>query len=178
MANPGIPDPTPGDLPPPPPVPDDEPDIGPTGPRGPNGARINWQANTTSVGPSVQLDGYTYSTSCTVTPNSGTFLVTTTFAIAIPNGVTANVYGFSQIQTNDTGAMTATSFNLYSLTVSHSFPTPANNQLLRQYTFVTVADSTGNIQQINFRISANGLASPAAGESRCMIEGDLLPTSG
>ncbi|CAM2953603.1 hypothetical protein JHFBIEKO_2983 [Methylobacterium mesophilicum] len=35
MANPGLPEPTPGDLPPPPPTPDEEPDIGPTGPRSP-----------------------------------------------------------------------------------------------------------------------------------------------
>ena len=35
MANPGLPEPTPGDLPPLPPTPDEEPDIGPTGPRTP-----------------------------------------------------------------------------------------------------------------------------------------------
>ncbi|MDN3569774.1 hypothetical protein QWZ18_03920 [Methylobacterium longum] len=35
MANPGLPEPTPGDLPPPPPTPEEEPDIGPTGPRTP-----------------------------------------------------------------------------------------------------------------------------------------------
>ena len=151
---------------------------GSPGPQAPGAARINWQLSATGTGPSVTVGGYTYSTGCTVTPNSGTFVVTTTLLVTFPaNPPKVNFYGFTEVQQNDGATLTPTPLNLHLTTTSQSFPTPANNQLIRQYTFVTLADSAGNVQQLNLRLTANGLASLATGEARCMVEGTIVPTT-
>ena len=112
-----------------------------------------------------------------MTVSNGTTAVITRLTITPLSGQTYNLYGLSDFQSNDTGAITPALSNFHALTGVQGYPTAGNNALQRQYMFITLTDNTGNVQQLTFRISANGSATLAANEFRCMIEGAAVPTT-
>jgi hypothetical protein len=125
----------------------------------------------------VVVGGYRYTPACTITVSGSTTSVVTALRITPLTGQTYNVYGLSDFQSNDTGAITPALSNFHALTGTQQYPTAGNNALQRQYMFITLTDDTGNVQQLTFRISANGSGALAANEFRCMIEGAAVPTT-
>lgn len=123
------------------------------------------------------LDGYTYSASCTV---SGTTSLTASAWLTVKSGAgqTYHLYGTRQTQTNDSGALTTSVDNRHARSGKFLLGTPAvGGSIQRQYGSLVLVDATGVAHTLTFRVSSNSAASLASGESRCMVEAVIVPTT-
>jgi hypothetical protein len=124
------------------------------------------------------LNGYTYSASCAVT---GTTTLSVSAWLTVKSGVgqTYNLYGNRQSQTNDTGSQSTILDNRHALAGKFLLgPSPAVGATIqRQYGSLLLVDATGVAHTMTFRVSANANTSLASGESRCMVEAVIVPST-
>lgn len=157
---------------------------GPAGPAGPGAQRLLFATNTPATTALAAIEGWTFSGACS--SSGGAY--TASLLIAPPAGVTFSVdigavYRLSGASDANLNLQTATTpvttnFPNFSGTfVSSTGSIPANNLLRLWANTFHVSAANGDFFSLEMRMSANALASPAPGESRCMIEGTVTPAA-
>jgi hypothetical protein len=179
--------------------------IGATGPTGPTGATgatgpqgatgltgapgngamaVVLHSNRTVSSATRILAGYGYSQKCSVTGRGTSLKVRTEFDISGKSGVTYAVVGPVTSQTVtasnpaiNTSPVTAVTDNFTGRKGGSSFyVTASSGHMSRYYYDLTIYDDQNSVEQLHFRITADGLSKIPTGEFRCMIEGTVVPT--
>jgi hypothetical protein len=157
-----------------------------TGPQGPGALGVSFGSNSTVTSTSVTLDGYKYFETCSVTGSGASLSVLAQFVVVgrVTGGsnVLYTVAGpvMSQSGSSDpvnSSAVTTEMDNFKQRSgATGFFSTAASGVYYRFYFDLTVIGADGSIQQVRIRLTADGLSTIPVNESRCMIEGTVLPT--
>ncbi|MCB0907685.1 MAG: collagen-like protein [Nocardioidaceae bacterium] len=155
---------------------------GPMGPQGPGASRIVYTSNATgslAVANQPVLNGYTYSSTCSVGGTASAPTVTSYLTVKAGSGTTYSLYGSRQTQTNDTGSMADSVLNQHGLSTSFMIgpSVTSGNSLQRQYGTLLVSGSNGALHTVTFRVTANAKTTVGSNESRCMVEAVIIPTT-
>lgn len=154
---------------------------GATGPQGPGASKILYAANATgslTAGARPVVNGYTYSATCTVT-GSGASISATAWLTITASATAYDLYGTRQSQTNDTGSITTTTLNQHAVSTSFQLgSTPAvGGTIQRQYGSLLLTNASGVVHSVTYRVSSDSVQTLASGESRCMVEATIMPTT-
>jgi hypothetical protein len=159
---------------------------GATGPQGPGAFGVSFKSNSTVTSSTTTVDGYKYYSTCSVTGSGASIAVTTGFVVVgRVNGGTNVLYTVAGPVMSQSGSVDGVNTNTITTVIDNykqrsggsSFTTAVGSgQLYRYYFDLTVSGADGSIQQFKIRMTADGLTTIPADESRCMIEGTVLPT--
>ena len=151
---------------------------GSTGLQGPGAGAIKFASNGSATGSSITVGGYKYFATCSVTGSGATLSATTGLGFAAQNSQTYDLHGLLSSQSNDTGTLSIASQNYLGLTGIRSYGAANNGGgITRFYLNINLVDNLGEIQTWNLRMTADSVATLATGESRCMVEGTIVPGS-
>jgi hypothetical protein len=158
---------------------------GATGPKGPSGLTgppgdgafaVLFHANGTTTSATKALSGYTYYEKCAVSGSGASTKVTTEFVVVGKSGVKYTVVGPVLGQASDAGTITTVTDNFKAINGTSVYYAKVTGSLYRFYYDLTIFGADGSVAQFKIRLTADGKASLASGENRCMIEGTVLPT--
>jgi hypothetical protein len=156
------------------------------GPQGPGAFGVVFNSNSSVTSSSATIDGYKYYATCSVTGSGASLSVTTQFVVVgrVTGGtnVLYTVAGPVMSQSGDVdpvngNAVTTVMDNFKQRSgATGFFSTAGSGQLFRYYFDLTVIGADGSIQQFKIRLTTDGLSTIPVNESRCMIQGTVLPT--